>query len=300
MKKQKLYIFTHIYKCAGTTLNFHLKYNFKQEETLFLFRGHGFYNIKTKKYKPLKNFNHINKYLNSLTEKQKNKIKIIHGHDIPYGIHKFFPNKIPIYITIIREPFSRMVSEYSQIRRILKKDLKIVSDEMGNLSWKSKIEETKRENLINKKPISFEEYLKKLKINNPILNFLKERNFIKKSLDKFYFIGLTENFNKDLLFLSKILKFKKFYLNKNITKKYSPLKSMSNKKIRQLKQNFMEKNKIDYKLYDLSIKHNQDFKSKISNLDQIIKQQKIKRWLSIPFSETERILKLIYKRLTKR
>jgi len=309
--KKKLYIFLHIPKCAGTTFNFHLKYNFKKHQTLYLFINHGFYNLKTKKYEYLQNINHLKKYLKSLTQEQKQKIKVIYGHTIYYGIHKFFPNQKPVYIIFVRDPFSRRISQYNQLQKSLKNNFKINSDEIGYLPFEINKEKIKQINTINKKIISFKQFSQRKNFQNNYIKLLIRKDFLKKTnkryskkhleevLKKFYFIGITENFESDFLFLSKILKFKKFYSKKNIGKKYFSLKKRTQQEINKLKKKFKKRNKLDYKLYNLALKHNKNFKIKIKDLDKIIKNQKIKKYLSIPFSEFERTIKAVYKRITR-
>ena len=108
-KKDFVYIFVHIPKTAGTTLVQHVAKNFKKEEIL---------EISSKALNLSEKFDkrtyerEIKNFLKNKTHKQLNKIKFVHGHAIPYGIHKYF-KKEARYITFIRNPVRRIPSIYN-------------------------------------------------------------------------------------------------------------------------------------------------------------------------------------------
>lgn len=137
-----------------------------------------------------------------------NSIQCIHGH-IGYGLHNFIPNDITCqYITFLRDPRERILSLYNFIFR----------EETYNVyKW---------DKYCNwNKDIDFATWLKDKKLSmqdNQMVRFFsgRERLNIKTitrsvgyedyalaiiHLDKFFFIGLTEHFDKCLSRLSSIL-----------------------------------------------------------------------------------------------
>jgi len=112
MKKDDLYVFLHLPKCAGDTVRFHIENSFRKDEVIPLYLHDIYYNIKLNKKLRFTDFEKIVSYLKSLNKEQKAKIKVIHGHAVFYGIHKFFNKKVR-YITTIRDPVSRTVSLYN-------------------------------------------------------------------------------------------------------------------------------------------------------------------------------------------
>src|SRR4051794_31629568 len=91
--KDLLY-FLHIPKTAGTSFNDILKANFAPDESSFAV--------------PVSNFVQI-------PHEQIAKFKAISGHYY-YNIAAFTP-RTPVYITMLRDPVERTISDYAQIRR---------------------------------------------------------------------------------------------------------------------------------------------------------------------------------------
>ena len=101
--KKPLYIFFHTQKCAGSTLRYHLERNFQEDEVIFLYL-HGHFDVRNKIHEPFrtKKFREaVDTYLSRLTGEQKDRVRVLCGHEIYYGIHQFFPNKEPKYVTFV-------------------------------------------------------------------------------------------------------------------------------------------------------------------------------------------------------
>jgi len=283
MKDNTLYVFLHIPKCAGTTLKYHILKNFKKHEIIHLYKER-FFNVKTKKYDYFDNELDMKLYLNSLSEKQKQKIKVIYGHRAYYGIHKLF-NRPVRYITLIREPFSVIKSLYNQKRRVAKFSI-IGLIERKNLK-EYLIFRNKSKNAISKdkRVLSFPAWLNKPRKRNFMTRFLKSEGFIekdmdlKKALDKFYFVGLVKN-QEDMLFIYHLLKIKRFYSNKNVSKKYAKLKNPIHSK-----NLFYAQNPKDVELYNLANEFNKKFKSERQGFNLIIKSIKRKIKKSRPIND---------------
>ena len=78
-------------KSAGSTLSKHIVRNLKKGESVYL-------------------ENNEDVLLNN---KMMKKIKYIHGHSTYYGVHRFFPKREVRYITFLRDPVKRIISQYN-------------------------------------------------------------------------------------------------------------------------------------------------------------------------------------------
>jgi hypothetical protein len=320
MKKSKiansqepLFIFVHLPKCGGTTINYHLRYRFKKEEFLYLSKNHGFYNLAKQNYEMLNDRKQIDDYLSSLSPSQRDKIKIISGHAVYYGIHRFF-NKKPIYFTFLRDPFTRTASQYSQYRRGLSK--KPAYDAFSDLQYSPNTKTIKKRIVKDGAVLEFKDWIKEKRYQKKAVTqyfirakFLRKkckdsinRKDIENFLKKFYFIGILENFDEDFLLLSRILKLKKFFGDQNVSRN-KPTKELDKDTLENIKKIFAKNNKEDFQLYLAAKEFNRQFKEKIPNLQNIIQEQKIKRARMVPFTNVmlfiERAFGLIKCKLNK-
>jgi hypothetical protein len=102
MKKRPLYIFLHVPKTGGTTLNGHLAKHLKfDEEYVHVGRWGKDYWLK-----------HDLQEWFDRPQEEKDKAKFIAGHEVYYGIHKHVSNVEPRYILVLRDPLKRYVSGY--------------------------------------------------------------------------------------------------------------------------------------------------------------------------------------------
>jgi len=141
-----------------------------------------------------------------------NKIDIIHGH-FPYGLHRFFPkNIICKYITFVRNPVERLMSEYNYIRHyqetIYPYNTKPLIDpnDIGSttefLQWAATMDDVGKDNGMTRALAEDRESF----FCQPSY-YVTERIY-RSALDNLsdlYFIGIQENFENDLLALSKKL-----------------------------------------------------------------------------------------------
>ncbi|TKJ17512.1 hypothetical protein CEE44_03175 [Candidatus Woesearchaeota archaeon B3_Woes] len=288
MSKEPLYIFIHVQKCAGTTIRKHIEINLKKDNYLLLtIRGKPVFE-RTKE--------NTENYLRSLNKKQKDKIKIIFGHGAYYNLHKFFPDRKARYITFLRNPVDRTISQYNFNRQFLKQkieeDIRKLKNKLNPEEFKIikkvklDIHRQKNKELIkNGRVLNFkkwflantyltEEFIYKFFsihiLNIPLSTHMfylslskriqkkdinkKNLEKIKKTLNKFYFIGLTEN-PKDFLYLYLLLGISKFSENKNISKKYFNPKNKE-----KIERFILTKNKYDLELYNHAKKLNKQHK----------------------------------------
>ena len=88
--KKPLYIFLHLPKNGGASLNRNVR-----------------------KKLPKESFLEKEEKIQDLTKKRKDELRYIYGHDLYYGIHKYFPHREPRYIVFIRDPAERRTSQYN-------------------------------------------------------------------------------------------------------------------------------------------------------------------------------------------
>jgi hypothetical protein len=219
------------------------------------------------------------KYINKLSEKRKNKVRIIFGHSVPFGIHKFF-KKFPRYFTIFRDPVDRVVSQYNYLLTTYKRE---------NASGKKN--PLYKALLIKGKVPSFRKWVGKRysatewkNVNKTTFEFLNELGYLKgtslKELkDRFFFVGLKKNFEQDSLYLYYLLGFNKFFINENVSKKY--VKYSEREKIYDFAP---EKFKDSIKLFKNAEKYNSELRKKSEYKDSADKM-KLKRFFYLPITQ---------------
>lgn len=272
MKKEILYIFAHLHKTGGTTLNKHIAKNFKKEEVLFLYYDKlklDPFTHKKQDYKKL-----AEKAILRLSKKDRDKIRVISGHFIPHGIHKYFdPNKEVRYITIIRNPFERTKSFYNYFRTLYEKEDR---DGKNKKLYKSFLK-------INDKIPNFETWInnkfgniKGSIIPQPVTKYFSDLGY---KLSDFYFIGITEKLDKDLSFLFHLLGIKKFFINQNISIQYAE------KNLSEIRGKYNKKYKQSVKLYEKATILNENFKKTNKDFSKIVKEINLKRKIFTPFTQ---------------
>src|SRR3989344_5704272 len=284
MKRIPLYIFFHINKCAGTTFRYHLEHNLKADEYICIYEGR-YFDVNEMAYKyftPGKRREEIDAYLDSLSDVQKDTIRIIYGHQVYYGIHRFFPGREVRYITFVRHHAAREVSMYNfyrehvedPSRRFLKKE---------NVYQANDVSEIRKDLIRDGRILSFSEWLQERTWHSHfITRFLILRGFAEPGafheymFNRFYFVGITENYHSDALFLYYLLGVKKFYPDKNISKKYFHLKDLS----KELYNIISERNKRDAGLYDCAICLHETFKVAEPHFERIVGYMKLKVFYS--------------------
>jgi len=290
--KEPLYIHLHMPRTGGTTIGTHIRNNHKKEEVLSL----DFYRNRS-----LRSNKIAHNFLMKLNKEEKSKIKYIIGHGVFYGVHKFFKDRDVRYITFLRNPLDRTISTYNHmINRLNKINNKEYVDKCPKEFRKfilAEIKYFKKAVVKNGNYISFKEFLntsywaenfqirlilecfedkfiKKIKISD--LN--KAKNF----LNKFYFVGITEN-QDDFDFLFYLLGINKFFENQNISKP-----TFSIKEDPEIKENLIFKNKFDLEFYSYGKKLNKEFKRKFNNFSFILFLMRNRRNSNI-------ILRFLYK-----
>ncbi len=226
-QSDKAVIFLHLPKCAGTTLNriIEWEYNpmrvFSIDPIFFLWSY---------------------KKLNSWPAKRLAQMQVFKGH-MPFGIHKRLPQP-STYITFLRDPVERVISAYYFARNYALHP---------NHRWMSKI--------------TLEEYVRTSPNHNVQCKYISGRPFVgnhhagpcdeetlamaKENLRRhFSLVGLTERFDEGLAILKilfdwEIAKYAKFNITKNRMKKATlPLSTV---------ELIAERNQYDVALYEYAV-----------------------------------------------
>jgi len=284
-QKNPIYLFMHVPKCGGSTFVKHIKSNFKKEETLNLYPLQEVHH-KVPGYEHLKRPGDVKNYLQLLEDTKKDNIKVIYGHNVFYGIHEYF-SKPSRYVTFLRHPVARILSDYNMglyLFDLFKKGL-INDDQQKTLNRRYFIGSSG-------KMRPFEEWIDSARTGvNHAVFFLHARGFLdkqiiedmtrehleatKKLLEKFYFVGITENFNEDAAFLYGKLGIRNFCENHNVAPRYYLQKN--DKKMIDL---IISKNQLDAELYEHAKKLNREFKKQNKYFYFLATRMKWKRTLS--------------------
>lgn len=100
----KLFIFIHVPSTGGNTLIDGFKKKHGEESTFYI---------------PAlrKDTEGVVGAIKALSSGERSKIRLIHSHALWYGIHELFDQE-PFYFTFMRDPVSRVISQYFKMRRV--------------------------------------------------------------------------------------------------------------------------------------------------------------------------------------
>ena len=179
-------IFQHIPKTAGTTLSFILKRYFDKQD---IYHVRNLQQMRGPSYSP--HFGSLEQFEN-LSPEERNRFRLILGH-MHFGIHRHidFPCT---YITFIRDPLERVISQFGQYKRMVKAgDLKV-----GHATLEAFLENQPR--VMNNHQTRF--------ISGLDIESHPPRAVYDKALENienhFSLVGAVERFDESLLLLSHI------------------------------------------------------------------------------------------------
>ena len=289
-RRAPLYIFLHIPKCAGTTFRHHVEHNLKEGEFVFFYVGDYFdvREMKRKYFTCTKRRKEIDSYLSCLTCEQKARVKILYGHHVYYGIHRFFPDREPRYVTFIRHPLGRMLSLYNSHRDHVENPFRYIS-EQENVCRTKELQNVHKDIVQRGRVLSFSEWLKRRTWQwNFMAKFLKQQGFAgpndsaEEILRKFYLVGVTERFQTSALFLYHLLGITKFYPDQNASPAYIRPDSLS----KNMRDSIVRKNASDTKLYEQALYSNRIFKTKTPYPYIVVLYMKFRMRFSSPQTAT--------------
>ncbi|PAE26349.1 MULTISPECIES: sulfotransferase family 2 domain-containing protein [Bacillaceae] len=216
-KKEKIVVLVHILKTGGSTLRSIIKKQYQPEEIAIL----DFLDKPAIKSEFERRLNHHN-------------IKCVLGH-FDFGIHRFSEKQCS-YITLLRDPVERVISDYYFIRRSKEHPLY------------SKVIKMNIEQFVNCEEIQWQ--ISNLQTRVISGSTSRDLMLAQKNLKEHFSIaGITEMFNESLFLMSKqfnwnIQDFKRI----NVTENRPKRENISAHIIKQIE----DKNKFDIELYNFA------------------------------------------------
>lgn len=273
MTDENLFIFSHVHKSGGTSINHHIRTNFSRESRLHIqFNTEDcFYNNVSKRYQVIKDVFEIEEYLKGLDQRKASKIKVVFGHDVYDGIHECF-QLAPKYFTFLRNPVVRLVSYYNY--SMDKASHMNSSETLESSDWISSFYD-------GSILLSFREWFERVRGNRDLLDrhlptytdhyckifgvrkadLTTSIAYAKQVLSGFYFVGITECF-EDFLFTYEQIGCKKIYRNQNLSKK----NYLTSDDLKFLMNDVASFLNDDILLYEYAVRLNLDFKEKYDEL----------------------------------
>ena len=247
MINSKNIIFLHIPKTGGTTLSTIIEKHYHKSSIYIASEvGLGWCTLDD-----------ISCHFRNLTEKDKKKIKLLRGHQ-KFGLHDYLPNSFK-YITMIREPISRVISHYFHLLR----------DDVPKQ---------------NKPNMPLIEYVKNgnsvcTNYQTRILSGISDFDYVdSKALDKakfnldnyFIAVGITQKFDQSLILFKNVFDWNFFdilYIKRGVAKNKKSSK-ISDDTLDIIKEN----NKLDIELYNFAQKKLQEInrKNKLFNFQLFV------------------------------
>jgi len=287
--KDYIYIFIHIPKCAGSSINSHISSRYSQNERLRL--NHKTFGINIEKSSKMSK-ERVAHLVKSMSANQRDSIRIINGHLAYFGIHELFSNKIPRYFTFIRNPVTRTISHYNFFRSespARQKFCKVMKNDGGIVPFEEWLETA----------VHASNYMVRFCSQSYAGENLHDLDFIvnkehleqtKNLLNKLWFVGLTES-RSDMEFIYNRLGVNFYISNKNISKKY--FQPQDYEKTKSL---VLSKNQLDMKLYNYAIDLNQNMISNINDYNMAVLYTKSVRDISAFAQKLKRTTKAWFNR----
>lgn len=229
-------IFLHITKAGGTTLNSILTRQYRPDQ------------IVTLTYKQ-RDSRGVDEFKDSSAD-EKGKCRLVRGH-IGFGIHEFLPQPAS-YFTILREPKSRLISHYFQIKQTLeeRKRRGLIDEDRFNLLSSQSLEdylelvrEENRDNYQVRAIFGGQGHVYKGEVNESVLEVAKSN-----LRSHFSVVGVLEKFDEVLHLLKFYYGWKKhiFYFRRNVRSSSLKGKDFSGVVMEKLS----ELNEYDMHLYE--------------------------------------------------
>jgi len=257
-ERNYLYIFFHVPRTAGTAMRFCLENDLKKEELLFVYNRKRSNNLL---HHDLEEWSYVNllevdDHLASLQDSQKDKIKIMYGHAVCQRLCKYF-NREPRYIAFFRHPVDRTISHYNYSREVYENTNHlcmppVIGAEGGVMTFEEWFKNKVLHNFMTRYIVWV--FSRKRKFEDDLNK--EDLEAAKKILSRFCFIGITENFHKDALFICNMLGIKGVCGRENFSKKHFVL--YDNEEIREL---IRSRNQLDFALYEYAKDLNKKFRS---------------------------------------
>lgn len=224
-------IFIHIGKTAGTTLRAILQDIYSEDETYLLYPGEPGYND-------------FNDFL-ALSEEQKEGIKLFCGH-IAYGLHRRLSGPTT-YITVLRDPVERTISNYYEVKKVLKQQQKN-TPLYGDFHKAARMD---LEEFISSGIMSYLTHNHQVQMvaNSRPMGQCSVADLARAKenlISSFSVVGLTERFDETIVLLRKRFGWSiRGYANKNVAQQRSRAEDLPESTLELIR----EHNRLDMELY---------------------------------------------------
>jgi Galactose-3-O-sulfotransferase len=224
--KNATLIFIHIAKAGGSTLNKIARRQYRRGEFFSVY-----------------NWERQQELLRTMPSREVRSIRILFGH-MEFGWHSLLPQKT-VYSTMLREPVSRVISDYYYINQVKSNTLHAVVHGSG-----MSVEEylRKRLNLDAANGQTFQlagawAARKDARLNDDHLLKVAKRN-----LDNYFRVfGIQERFDESLLAMKRFFGWGRvYYFKVNVTHLKGEVQTMPDRALRAIR----EYNELDIELYD--------------------------------------------------
>ncbi|MFT4412441.1 sulfotransferase family 2 domain-containing protein [Fredinandcohnia humi] len=217
MMKQLLKIHLHMPKTAGTTFKSILRKNYEPNEIIDLYES----------------FQDHEEVMNRIKSLDVAEVEWLNCH-LSFGIHNYVQKPVT-YITFLRDPFDRLISEYSFILRNPEHGLHQQVKKMSLLEYQElEVNKNKQSKVIIGKPLSESIDMKDVE---------KAKEIMRKH---FTFVGITEHFTESVFLLKKEFNwYNASYTSMNVSQNKPDRNTISNDCLEAIREN----NQIDLALY---------------------------------------------------
>jgi len=280
-----VYLFVHLPKSAGSSINKHANKHFSQTQRITLSPEL----LGEKRHQTKKVLYSTKQYFKTLPKNKRRQLKYVTGHYLENGVHRQInQDKKPYYFTFLRDPAARIASIYNYFRQWYEQDqsknkkyhelyqqLFLIDNKQPEfIDWYQQKYQPSQNNFPVPSSIAFYQQLGYLKTGK-----LTGGN-IKDFFNQFLFVGLVEHFKNDAAFIYHQLGINKFFIKQNISKKYFELS-----KHPQILETLKKELSTEYQLYDAAIRHRQEFIHQYPEYKQIVNQVQKKQQLIRPFTQ---------------
>ncbi len=260
-------IFVHIPKTAGSTFHLILNKRYAPKETCNLFGA---------KYQDPE----IKKFIDAPIE-GKEHIRLLKGH-MPFGLHAYLPGNAN-YISILRDPVERVVSQYYYIKKNQRNPLHS-QVEGGDMSIEEFVSSGIAIGMNNGQCRFLNGDLAEYAFNRCDDSLLTK---VKTNItQRFIWLGITERFDESIFMLSKLMGWQTppYYIRENVSKVRKSIREVDESAIRIIEAyNTLDKRLYEYanSLLDEAIAGYEGFYSELEKF-QKANEKKQRRWGWLP------------------
>jgi hypothetical protein len=256
--EDSLYVFTHVPRCAGTTVRAHIERNFALDACVPAYINNpNFYDIVKRSYSIPQTKRDILAYIQRMSAKQRSRIGVVYGHQVFKDITDPFERPAR-WITLLRNPVERAISHYRyncrqvaigeplpEAETVLGSDGRVLSFETWFQTQTAALNKT----------TAFLCQTQSMELDEE--TDLGEEHLERacKILDGYHFVGVAEQFEEDALFIFAELGVTRFTGNKHV----APRLEASQELTRQ-REIVRASSTLDLRLYEHALELNRAFK----------------------------------------